>query len=39
MIKKHEPNRYDDIVQVIEGIKTPTELTNFINHINDIESR
>lgn len=36
MIKKHEPNRYDDIVQIISELNTPAELSKFINHINDV---
>lgn len=39
MIKKHEPEREDDILNVIEQIHNSEELKKFISHINDIDSR
>jgi hypothetical protein len=39
MIKKHEPNREEDIIRVILDIKNIQELKKLILHINDIDSR
>lgn len=39
MIRTHEPSREDDIIVVIEEIKSIKELKNFIMHINDLDGR
>ena len=39
MMEKHEPNREEEIMTMINGILTIQDLKKFIRHVNDIDSR